>query len=67
MCVCVSNTYKLALCEALSEEDTCRPHQVVQHVAVLNQSAQGLIELSLLLVISVHLTCTTQAPQHGGR
>lgn len=63
------NTYKLTLGEALSEEDTCRPHYVMQHVAVLNQSAQGFIKLTLvpsfLLILCVHLPCITQSPQHG--
>lgn len=69
--LCECHTYKLALCEALSEEDTSRPHYVVQHVAVLNQSTQGLIKVPIapcfVLVVRVHLTCTTQLPQHGGR
>ena len=58
------HTYKLALCKPLSEEDTSRPHYVVQHVAVLNQSAQRLLEHTLapsfLLLFCVHLPSTTQ-------
>lgn len=66
-CVRVCDTYNLALCEALSEEDTGRPHYVVQHIAVLNQCAQRVVKVPLLLIVLVRLTCTTQAPQHGGR
>lgn len=70
VCVC-AHTYKLALSEALFEEDARRPDYVVQHVAVLNQSAQWLIELRLarcvlLLLVCVALTCTTRTPQLRG-